>query len=184
MERLNSKNTFETNEEELSEIKDIKKPIITFAKFNKYFFILILSPIFFVLTNLFLYLIEDIGIVKRSELLNSIIDDLSYIFAGLFYFISYFKVNSNKNKESYSNSGNNNSGVIYIYNEGILNNYNQNKIIILIILLSLIIGIDDILYIFIGDRNVFEIRIYFLFFIPLFSKFIISDIYLLIDMHT
>ena len=57
MEKLNSEDTIE-EEDELSEIKDTKKPIITFAKLNKYFFILILSPIFFMLTNFFQYLIH------------------------------------------------------------------------------------------------------------------------------
>ena len=174
MERLNSKNTIETNEEEISEIKDIKKPIIEFAKLNKYFFILILCPIFCVINNFFGYLIGD-KLIKRSELIYSIVNDLSYIFAGLFYFISYFRLNFNKNNKSSSYSKNNNSGVIYIYNEGIPYNYHPYKIIILIILLSLILGINDILYIFITNKNVFEVRIYILFFISFFSKIILKE---------
>ena len=174
MEQLNSEDTIE-EEDELSEIKDTKKPIITFAKLNKYFFILILSPIFFMLTNFFQYLIQENKIVNKSQLLDSLVDDLSYIFAGLFYFISYFKEKFNKNNEPPSNNENNNSGIIYIYNEGITYNYNPYKVILLIILLSLIIGINEILYIIITVKNVFEERICFLLFIPLFSKLILKE---------
>ena len=163
MEQLNSEDTIDEDEEELPEMKETKRPIITFAKFNKYFFIVILCPIFCMLTNFFALLIDEIEIIKRDELLESILSDFSYIFAGMFYFISYFRVNYNKNNDSSSNIENNNSGIVYIYNESIIYNYNPYKIIILIILLSLINGIEDILIIFIGDNNFFEERLYYFF---------------------
>ena len=175
MEQLNSEDTIDEDEEELPEMKETKRPIITFAKLNKYFFIVILCPIFCMLTNFFALLIDEIEIIKRDELLYSILSDFSYIFAGMFYFISYFRVNYNKNNDSSSNIENNNSGIVYIYNESIIYNYNPYKIIILIILLSLINGIEDILIIFIGDNNFFEERLYYFFFIPLFSKFILKQ---------
>ena len=175
MEQLNSEDTIDEDEEELTEMKETKRPIITFAKLNKYFFIVILCPIFCMLTNFFALLIDEIEIIKREELLYSILSDFSYIFAGMFYFISYFRVNYNKNNDSSSNIENNNSGIVYIYNESIIYNYNPYKIIILIILLSLINGIEDILIIFIGDNNFFEERLYYFFFIPLFSKLILKQ---------
>ena len=175
MEDLNSENSIETDEEELSEIKDNKTPIIVFAKYNKYFFIIILCPIFCTISNFFDYLINEIRIINRPELLNSIVDDLCYIFAGLFYFISYFRIKFNKNNDTYSNNENNNSGVIYIYNESIINNINPYKVIILIILLSLILGINEFLYLFNGEKNIFDVRIYYLFFIPLFSILILKE---------
>ena len=127
------------------------------------------------LTNFFFKLIEETKIIKRTELLESIHGDLCYIFAGLFYFISYFRGNFHENKDSSSINGNNNTGIIYIYNEGILHNYNPYKIIMLIILLSLIRGIHDFHNIFVHGKNVFQRRLYFLFFIPLFSKFILKE---------
>ena len=175
MEQLNSEDTIDEDEEELPEMKETKRPIITFAKLNKYFFIVILCPIFCMLTNFFGLLIDEIEIIKRDELLESILSDFSYIFAGMFYFISYFRVNYNKNNDSSSNIENNNSGIVYIYNESIIYNYNPYKIIILIILLSLINGIQDILIIFINDNNFFEERLYYFFFIPLFSKLILKQ---------
>ena len=93
----------------------------------------------------------------------------------MFYFISFFRVNYNKNNDSSSNIENNNSGIVYIYNESIIYNYNPYKIIILIILLSLINGIQDILIIFIDGNNFFEERLYYFFFIPLFSKLILKQ---------
>ena len=155
MEKLNSEDTIETFEEdgELPEIKYNKNSKITFAKLNKYFIIPFLCPIFCFLTHYFYALCQEIKIIERTELFDSIFTDISYIIAGLFYFISYFRINYNKKNESSSNIENNNSGVIYIYNESIIDNYNPSKIIMLIILLSLIIGIYDFLSIFFDDDN-------------------------------
>ena len=178
MDHLNSTDTFESNNEELTEIEDNKKSIITFSKLNKYFLIPFLCPIFCALTNLFMDLVYKEKVINKFDFFSSVSTDLSFIFAGLFYFVPHFKANYNKKNYPSSNNETNNSGIIYIYNEGIINNYHPCKIIMLIILLSLIIVIDNLFYIFISDKNVFEKRLYFLIFIPLFSKIILKvDIY-------
>ena len=98
MDQLNYANTFEINDEakELLEREDNKKPIITFSKLNKYFIIPFLCPIFYNLSKFFRNLIVDTNIVSKTEFLDSITAELSFIFSGLFYFISYCKVNFNK----------------------------------------------------------------------------------------
>ena len=171
--------TNELDEEELAEMEYNKKSIITFSKLNKYFLIPFLCPIIYVISILFGVLIEKTDAIKMLHFLQAISNDLSYIFAGLFYLIPYFKVNVNKKNESSSNNSGN-SGIIYIYNEGIIDNYNPCKIMMLIILLSIIIVIIDILNIYIDiiNDNYFVENIYYLIFIPLFSKIILKeDIY-------
>ena len=102
-------------EEKLNKTETIKKPLITFAKLNKYYIILFISPIFCMLSN---YISDKIGKVSNvsneSNVLNVsnvsnvsnenyfyivINSELFYIFAGLFYFVSFFKKNSNKGRE-------------------------------------------------------------------------------------
>ena len=93
--------------------------------------------------------------------------------AGLFYFISYFRKNiNNKNIK--------NIGINYIYNKNSPYLKNKNKIKILILLLSLMHVLDDLLWIFIiislnGIYKVLEERLFYLFFIPLFSKIILKE---------
>ena len=176
MENDNSENEIESIRE-LPEINYNKISIITFAKFNRYFFIIFLCPIFCMLTNFFLLLIDETKMVQNRGFFISNYILLTYFMAGLFHFISYFKVKLNKNKELSYNNKNNNSGIIYIYteNEDKINNYNPCKIILFIILLSLIIVIIYFLNNFIYKENVFEVRIFYLFFIPLFSKIILKE---------
>ena len=87
-------------EEKLNKTETIKKPLITFAKLNKYYIILFISPIFCMLSN---YISDKIGKVSNvsneSNVLNVsnvsnvsnenyfyivINSELFYIFAGLF----------------------------------------------------------------------------------------------------
>ena len=174
MERFNSEDTTQSNEE-LNENNHTKKPIITFYKLNRYFIIIFLCPIFCTLTNLFILLIYETEIIKKVEFVNSIFICIIYFLAGLFHFISFFRVNLNEEKESSSNNENSNSGINYIYNEAILNNFDTNKVILLILLLSLIVGIYCLNNNLIFGKNIFECRLYFFFFIPLFSKIILKE---------
>ena len=169
MEDLDSEDSLDSNEEKLLEMKDNKKPIIIFSKLNKYFLIPFLCPIFYMISKFFENLIDEIN--NNQHFFDIIFNDLSYIYAGLFYFIPYFKVNfSKKNDASFSNSG-----IKYIYNEGIISKYNHFKIILLMISLSLFIVIENCLYIFVNTKKIFEIRIFLIFFIPLFSKIILKE---------
>ena len=179
MEQLNYANTFEIIDEEefeeLYEIEDNKKSVITFSKLNKYFLIPFLIPVFCVLSNVFMDLIAESKAKNILDFFEFIVIDLSYIFAGLLYFIPYFKVNFNKKNDSLSINKRNNSCAMYTNNKIKIDKYKSCKIIMLILLLSLIIVVQDFLYIFINDNKVFEERIYILFFIPLFSKIILKE---------
>ena len=169
MDQLNYTNTFEINdelEEVLSERENNKKSIITFSRLNKYFLIPFLYPVFCVLRNIFKDLVVESKVINNSKLFYSISIDLSYIFAGLFYFKPYFKTNFNKK---------NNSGSIYIYNKVKIDKCKSCKIIMFIILLSLINIFQDFISIFIDYNKVFEKSICDLFFIPLFSKIILKE---------
>ena len=128
------------------------------------------------LTNLFEYLIEEEKVINKFDFFDCISTELSLIFAGLFYFIPYFRSNLNKKNYDSPSNENNNSGIIYIYNEGIIDNYNPCKIMMLIILLSIIFALLNFLFIFIIDKNVFEQRLYYIIFIPLFSKILLKQI--------
>ena len=179
MERLNSEEILsETSEEELPEIENKKESIITFSKLNKYFIIPFIYPIFYVLSIFISSLIEESNAIKKWEFFNSIINELSYIFVGVFYLIPYFKVNYNKKISTFSNTEENDSRITYIYNESenLIDNYNPRKIMLLVILLSLIIAINDLIYTFIGNQTkVYIENFYFIFFIPLFSKIILKE---------
>ena len=169
MEELKSVDTFEGNDEKFEVKRGNKKSIIIFSKLNKYFLIPFLCPIFYTLSDYF----EDLILQKNNyqNFFDIIFTDLSYIFAGLFFFIPYFKFNFNRKNDSSSN----NSGIKYIYNEVLINNYNPCKIILLIISLSLIIVFQNFLFNFTNDEDTFEIRIYIILCIPLFSKIILKE---------
>ena len=182
MDELNYANSFEIYDEInlLSEKVDDKMPILTFSKLNKYFIIPFLCPIFYMISKFFKSLIDDKNIIKKSNILDPITTELSFIFSGLFYFITFFKVNFNKQNLSSQIIERGNNGTITYDNNKIssknkINNSNSCTIIMFIILLSLRILIQDFLNIFINGHNVFNEKIYFLFFIPLFSKIILKD---------
>ena len=67
-----------------------KAPLITFAKLNKYYTIIFLCPIFSMLGNYFLSKIMQANVIKQNLFFYILHEELTYIFAGLFYFISYF----------------------------------------------------------------------------------------------
>ena len=177
MENLNRVDTSESNEaEQLPAIVNNKKPIITFSKLNKYFIIPFICPVFYVISNIFMDLIVKAKVINKKEFFDSICIGLNFFLVGLFYFIPYFNINYNKKNDTNSDIQTTKSGIKYIYNAGIIGKNNSWKIIILIISLSLIIIITFVFYIFINEQNnVFEENIYYLFFIPLFSKILLKE---------
>ena len=176
MEDLIRVNKLESDEEELSEIANNKKQIIIFSKLNKYFLIPFICPVFYVISNIFKDVILKAKVINKKEFFDSIYIGLNFFFVGLFYFIPYFNINYNKKNDINSDVQRNNSGITHIYNEGIIDNYNPCQIIMLIISLSLIIVIIFVFYIFINEqKHVFLENIYYLFFIPLFSKIILKE---------
>ena len=164
--------------EELTENATEKKSLITFYKLNKYFLIPALFTIFNFLSDLIEDFIYDFKVVKNPQIIKSILYDAPNVLAGLFYFIPNFQVNVNIKKKS-TNKDNPNMVANYIYNKNFRTTINTKKDIMLILLLSLMHAIDDLLWVFIKDIGiVFDQRLFYLFFIPLFSKIILKqDIY-------
>ena len=175
MEELNEDDEIEQNEE-LTEKKNKKKSLITFAKLNKLFIIPFLFAILSFISNLFEDLIRKEKILKNPPFIKSFFYDLSNILAGLFHFLSYVRTNVDIKKESNNDKEGTNNTIDYIDDESLSPIYNSKTIIMFILLLSLMIAIDDLLCILIEDNdNVFDERLFYLFFIPLFSKIILKE---------
>ena len=83
--------------DEINEEPTNNKALITFVQFNKYYLILFISPIFLMLFQYFLLKIYEYNIIINSYFYSLILTEFVYILAGLFYFISYFRKNSNIN---------------------------------------------------------------------------------------
>ena len=180
MENFNAENEKENDiesNEEFPEINNNKKSLITCAKLNRYFLIIILCPIFGMITNLFIDLIIDTKIIQRLDFALTFFNCLSYFLAGLFHFIYNFKesVKKENNENNENNESSRSSTKIYIYNEIKNENYNPHRIFMIIILLASLIIIRCLLSTFFYDKNVFEKRLFYFFFIPLFSKIILKE---------
>ena len=150
-----------------------KKHLITFAKINKYFLIPFLSPVFCMLSNFFLLLITQANVITKKEFFGPCFIVLSYIGAGLLYFISYFRRKVDNGKESIIYRERAPSNITLIYNEG--KQKSLIKEIILIICIGFLCTLFELLSFFAQGYKLFEERLYFLFFIPLFSKLILKD---------
>ena len=147
------------------------KSLITFAKLHKYFIIPFLFVIFNVISNLFLSFIDDTGFVKKSEYIYSVLYDLPITLAGLFHFLSYFKGISNEKKEL-----TNNKGQLHMNNSNNKSMQRRNKIIIIFfILLGLMNAMIDLLWAIIHKATISQEKLFYLFFIPLFSKIILKE---------
>ena len=178
MEYLDEEYKVETIDDipEINEINYNKNSIIAFAKLNRYFFIIFLCPIFCMLSNFLILLVNEKKLLKSQQFTLSIFLCLTYLIPGLFHFISYFKVNLNKIKHSSSYSNKNSElAIMNKYNKIKNKNFNLSKTMLMIFLLSIIIVIRALSFNFIYDKNVFEERLFYLFFIPLFSKIILKE---------
>ena len=163
----------EEEEEEIKEVKIKKAPLITFAKLNKYYTILFICPIFSMLVNYFLSKIVKANVIKQSSFFSILLEELTYIFAGLFYFISYFKGKSNRPKKFDKNFCDETS-IKYIYNSPLVNNCSK-KVIIFCVILSCLLISDKLICIYTDKYKLFYSRFYYLLFIPLFSKLILKE---------
>ena len=177
MERFSTEYKFYASDElsDIEEIKEKKKPLITFAKLNRYFLIIFFCPVFGMLGNLFLSKTIRTRIVGKLEFVFSVYNCLAFLLAGLFHFISYFRVNLKKNNSSIFEKEINNLGNIKKYNQDIFNKCDIFKIIVFIILLSLIIVIRSLLFNYFYQNHIFEKRLFYFFFVPLFSKLILKE---------
>ena len=148
--------------------------LIMCAKLNKYYLILFVAPVFCMLTNYFIYKIIDpeLKIVKNGYVFNMLIAELFQTFAGLFYFISYFKKNPNKGKES-DNKLNRKNVIRYIYNETIT--IDKKIYILFLIILSTFLITERFILTYIYNNKKIESRTYYIILIPLFSKLLLKE---------
>ena len=169
----NSNSNNESNQDTLVNSDKQKKPLITFAKINKYFIIPFLTPVFCMLANYFIVFVRNSNVIKHEEFALSIFILLSYIASGCFYFISKFrqKVEGAKDHIIYKERAT--TAIKYIYNEA--SKKSLLKECILIIVIGFLITLFELLSIFSHGHNLFQERLYFLIFIPLFSKWILKE---------
>ena len=154
--------------DEINEEQKNNKALITFVQFNKYYLILFISPIFLMLFQYFLLKIDEYNIIINSYFYSLILTEFVYILAGLFYFISYFRKNSNINA--------NNKfliGTKYLNNKS--NNYNSKKVYLFYFLLSALLIIDIFANTYTSKYTKFNENSYLILLIPLFSKFILKE---------
>ena len=157
--------------------KKVKQPLVTFAKLNKFFLIPFLTPISSILVTYFYELIDETNVIKNKMFIEVIYEELSYVAVGLLYFVSYFKLKPNKEKEKEKEFGiqQNSSPIKYIYNEE-NRNYDLKQVSFVVILLSLILETTEIIYYYIDEnKNNFTDSLYYLLFIPLLSKYILKE---------
>ena len=163
--------------EELTEKNSENKLFITFAKIDKYFIFPFLYALFNFLYNLFSSFIYDTGVYKKPELIDSIFFELSFVLAGFFYFVPNFQVNINMSKIP-TNKNKSSKFIDYLYNKSIFSKIKTSRIIILNLLLGLMNAINDVFYVLIysdSGVNVFNGRLFHLFFLPLFCKIILKE---------
>ena len=159
----------ETEREEKQE-----KKLIIFAKFNRYYIILFISPIFCMLANYFIYKVKDkkLNIFKHQYIFNMLNVPIFHAFAGLFYFVSSFRKNSNKGKASEEDLTKV-STIQYIYNEA--DTIDIKKYIIFLIILSALLINERFLLTYIYDNKRLDPRVFYIILIPLFSKLILKE---------
>ena len=163
----------DSNRDSLIKTKKSKIPLIAFAKINKYFLIPFLCPICCMMANFFLLRLGKTNVIKKGEFFTPVFVEFTYVFAGLIYYISYFQRKVEGGKEEIIYRESTSSSIKYIYNEGAQKNFLIEWI--LIIFLGFLITCFELLSAFCGGKEVFEERMYYYFFIPLFSKFILKD---------
>jgi len=157
-----------------TETEEKSNKLIIFAKFNRYYIILFISPIFCMLANYFIYKLKDndLNVFKHQYIFNMLNAEIFYGFAGLFYFVSYFRKNSNRGKESDENLSKI-TNIQYIYNE--TTTIDLKKYILFLILLSALLISERYILTYIYDNKRLDPRIFYIILIPLFSKLILKE---------
>ena len=160
--------TNETKEKEKE--KEDKECLFSFGKINKYFIFPFLCPIICMFCNyLIISIIQEFHLENKQFFLSTFINS-TYIGGGLVYFISWIRTKTEETRDIVQiDSERKSSFVKYIYNEGGIQT-DKFKIFLLLLYLSFLLAIFDVVDVYALGRNTFEERLYFLFFIPLFSK--------------
>ena len=159
--------------ESLTKNEKLHQPLITFAKINKYFLIPFLCPVFCMMANYCIGKFDKQKIMNKAEFILPVYVILSYVAAGTPYFISKFNQKVEGGKEVIIYRERIPHNIKYIYNKG----FKQNLIkkYALIIFLSLLIVAFELLSSHSRGYKLFQERLYFMFLIPIFSKFILKD---------
>ena len=154
-----------------------KESLFSFAKINKYYLFPFLAPIFCCTANYFIHTLFNDNPSMEMHMLLTIYIDCSYLFGGLLYFISSIREKTYETRDDaivYRERAS--SAVKYIYNDG--SKKSLIKILLILLLISCLITITTICNLYSMEKTIFEKRLYFLFFIALFSKYILkSDIF-------
>ena len=159
--------------EKLSEKPKKKEPLIIFTKLNKYFFFPFLCPIMNFSCRYFFFFFFRAGAIKKPEFFFVIYFELSQIIGGLLQFVPCLKYSMEKGKVSPAQVQRSHKSLEYIYNQGIT--INTKKLMLYMVLLSLItIFFELISSIFIYNVLI-ETSLYFVYFIPIFNKFILKE---------
>ena len=163
--------------EPLNDSTNTKKSYIKFTKLNKYFLFPFICPVF---SNLCFYLpsiiFNDKG-MKGKEFYQMIFKELSFIIGGgVPHFISKYK--QKDNKENNSNNSNDientsNKRFEYIYNDKSIISVNYKKVYILLVV-ACILFITSQLTQKVNIKK-FQVMLYFIFSISLFSKYILKE---------
>ena len=165
-----------SEEENENEIKTKKDCLFSFAKLNKYFIIPFVCPIISMACNYLINeIIDVIGFENREFLLISYVE-ITYIGGGVVYFISWIRRKTEETRDKaniYKDKERSASSITYIYNEG--PKVNQITIFGIIFFISVIIALFTVCDIYAINYNIFEERLYFLFFTCIFSKLILKD---------
>ena len=159
--------------ESLTKNEKLHQPLITFAKINKYFLIPFLCPVFCMMANYCIGKFDKQKIMNKAEFIVPVYVILSYVAAGTPYFISKFNQKVEGGKEVIIYRERIPHNIKYIYNKG----FKQNLIkkYALIIFLSLLVVAFELLSSHSRGYKLFQERLYFMFLIPIFSKFILKD---------
>ena len=148
--------------------------LFSFAKINKYYLFPFLAPIFCCTANYFIHTLYKENPSMEMHMFLTIYIDCSYLFGGLLYFISSIREKTYETRDDAIEYRERASSVVkYIYNDG--SKKNQIKILLILLLISFLITITTICNLYSMERTIFEKRLYFLFFIALFSKFLLKN---------
>lgn len=151
-----------------------KECLFSFAKINKYYLFPFLAPIFCCFSNYFIHYLYNGNKKMELHFFLTIYIDLSYALGGLLYFISRIRIKTEETR---------NNAKIYkerpsrdiklIYNDP--SKKDTKKIILLLILISMLNTITTITNLYSINRVVFEKRLYFIFYIAIFSKHFLKE---------
>ena len=154
-----------------------KEHLFSFAKLNGYYLFPFLAPLFCCTANIFIYFLYfgDQGQnqeKQNNELFITIIIDLSYVFGGLLYFISAIRTKTEETRDK-AEVYRPKAMIKLIYNKG--DKKDKKKIFLILILLSILITITTLSNLYELKYVTFEKRLYFIFYIALFSKIILKN---------